>query len=286
MADNIVGESSNSGSEGNSRNYTVSIDKTMELVIMLVPEFHGELNEKLDSFLNACEIVVEVTPVANVDIMLRIILLKIKGHANEIVKFEQINSWVELKRLLKNTYDKPKNLAYLQMELCSAKQQNKESLIEYANRIRHLVQAISEESTQGNGNIRNNIREQALIVFLEGISDEIKTMVKSKNPTSLEQAIRIAIMEDKNITRSAVKSHNNNYNFCGNNSKKEGTQTFNKGNCHVCGKYGHYARDCWFKKGNVNGKKFANKPTERTCIVCAYCSKSGHSMDRCYKKKK
>ncbi|KAL4127000.1 hypothetical protein QTP88_011198 [Uroleucon formosanum] len=76
---------------------------------------------------------------------------------------------------------------------------------EYATRIRNLVQAISEGSTQGKSTsdalaVKTNIREQALLVFLEGINDKIKVMVKSKNPSTLEQAIQIAIIEDKNIT--------------------------------------------------------------------------------------
>ncbi|KAL4127130.1 hypothetical protein QTP88_011328 [Uroleucon formosanum] len=145
------------------------------------------------------------TPVANRDIMLRTILTRIRGQAYEVIRYEEITSCEMLKTLLKNTYDKPINAAYLQIELFSAKQRYKESLIEYATRIRNLVQAVSEGSTQGKSTsdalaVKTNIREQALLVFLEGINDKIKVMVKSKNPSTLEQAIQIAIIEDKNIT--------------------------------------------------------------------------------------
>ncbi|XP_029345748.1 uncharacterized protein LOC115034123 [Acyrthosiphon pisum] len=77
--------------------------------------------------------------------------------------------------------------------------------------------------------VQNNIREQALLVFLEGISDRIKLMVKSKHPSTLEQAIQIAIIEDKNTTPNEVKQKSSNFRDRG------GTQKFNKGNCHVCG---------------------------------------------------
>ncbi|KAL4127099.1 hypothetical protein QTP88_011297 [Uroleucon formosanum] len=145
------------------------------------------------------------TPVANRDIMLRTILTRIRGQAYEVIRYEEITSCEMLKTLLKNTYDKPINAAYLQIELFSAKQRYKESVIEYATRIRNLVQAVSEGSTQGKSTsdalaVKTNIREQALLVFLEGINDKIKVMVKSKNPSTLEQAIQIAIIEDKNIT--------------------------------------------------------------------------------------
>lgn len=282
----MTGENSNNGSEGTSiTTHTVSIDKTVEHVIRLVPEFSGGIDEKLVFFINACELVIDITPVANHDIMLRTIINRIKGLAYEVVKYEKITNWETLKTLLKNTYDKPTNAAYLQIELFSAKQQTKETLIEYVNKIRNLVQAVSEGSTQGKNAsdalaIQNNIREQALVVFLEGISDRIKMMVKSKNPKTLEQAIQIAIVEDKNTPISEIKPQNNSSN---NGSKnKNGTQKYNKGTCHACGKYGHFARDCRSKNNKNNDGK---TNIAKTYMICEYCSKKGHSADKCYKKK-
>ncbi|KAL4085059.1 hypothetical protein QTP88_027897 [Uroleucon formosanum] len=258
----MLGDNSNAGTTLSTDTtisaYSIGFDKTVEHVTRMVPEFSGGIDEKLIFFINACELVAEITPVANRDIMLRTILTRIRGLAYEVIRYEEITSWEMLKTLLKNTYDKPINAAYLQIELFSAKQRYKESLIEYATRIRNLVQAVSEGSTQGKSTsdalaVKTNIREQALLVFLEGINDKIKVMVKSKNPSTLEQAIQIAIIEDKNITPSEVKANNHKY-F---NRAKGEAQKYNRGNCHVCGKYGHYARDCRFKNGSPkNGGGF------------------------------
>ncbi|KAL4125776.1 hypothetical protein QTP88_010016 [Uroleucon formosanum] len=254
-SEKMLGDNSNAGTTLSTDTtisaYSIGFDKTVEHVTRMVPEFSGGIDEKLIFFINACELVAEITPVANRGIMLRTILTRIKGQAYEVIRYEEITSWEMLKTLLKNTYDKPINAAYLQIELFSAKQRYKESLIEYATRIRNLVQAVSEGSTQGKSTsdalaVKTNIREQALLVFLEGINDKIKVMVKSKNPSTLEQAIQIAIIEDKNITPSEVKANNHKY-F---NRAKGEAQKYNRGNCHVCGKYGHYARDCRFKNGS------------------------------------
>ncbi|KAF0729379.1 protein DDB G0276689-like [Aphis craccivora] len=198
-------------------------------ISMTVPEFSGGIDEKLVFFINACELVLDITPVANQDIMLRTILNRIKG------------------------------LAY---------------------------EAVSEGSTQGKSAsdalaVQNNIREQALLVFLEGISDRIKLMVKSKHPATLEQAIQIAIIEDTNTAPSEVRQKSSNF------QNKGETQKFNKGNCHVCGKYGHYARDCRFKKNNTKneGKTNMNRTIAGTYMVCEYCSKKGHTIDKFFKKK-
>jgi len=289
-SEKMLGDNSNAGTSLSTDTtisaYSIGFDKTVEHVTRMVPEFSGGIDEKLIFFINACELVAEITPIANRDIMLRTILTRIRGQAYEVIRYEEITSWEMLKTLLKNTYDKPINAAYLQIELFSAKQRNKESLIEYATRIRNLVQAVSEGSTQGKSTsdalaVKTNIREQALLVFLEGINDKIKVMVKSKNPSTLEQAIQIAIIEDKNITPSEVK---NNFN----NKTKGEAQKYNKGNCHICGKYGHYARDCRYKKGNPKnegGKPSMNKTTANAYLICTYCSKKGHTIDKCYKKK-
>jgi len=287
----MTGDNSNAGTilstDTTISAYSIGFDKTVEHVTRMVPEFNGGIDEKLIFFLNACELVAEITPVANQDIMLRTILTKIRGQAYEVIRYEEITSWGMLKTLLKNTYDKPINAAYLQIELFSAKQRYKETLIEYATRIRNLVQAVSEGSTQGKSTsdalaVKTNIREQALLVFLEGINDRIKIMVKSKNPSTLEQAIQLAIIEDKNITPREVKT--NNY-F--NNKVKGEAQKYNKGNCHICGKYGHYARDCRFKKGSPRneGKPSTNRFTANAYLICTYCSKKGHTIDKCFKKK-
>lgn len=173
----------------------------------------------------------------------------------------------------------------------SAKQKYKESVVEYANRIRNLVQAVSEGSTLCKSisdalAVQANIREQALLVFLEGISDRIKILVKRKNPLTLENAISIALMEDKNITPSEVKIYNN-HNYNNHLKNKGGTQKYNKGNCHVCGKYGHFARQCGSYKNMRYERKNnnTNRPVERTYMVCTYCSKKEHTIDKCYKKK-
>jgi len=96
-SDSMAGESSNSGSEGAISTYTIGIDKTVEHVMRMVPEFNGGINEKFKLFINACELVL----VANQNIMLKKILTKLKGQAYEVIKYEKISNWYMLKALLK-----------------------------------------------------------------------------------------------------------------------------------------------------------------------------------------
>lgn len=67
----MTGTNSNAISDNMSvTNYTVTINKTVEHVIQLVLEFSGGIDEKLVFFINAYELVVDIIPMANQDIML------------------------------------------------------------------------------------------------------------------------------------------------------------------------------------------------------------------------
>lgn len=122
----------------------VEFSKTVDQVIRVVPEFSGGPDEKLLFFINACEIVVGITPEENTEIMLQTILTRLRGQAYGVIQYESIEDWETLKRLLKNAYDKPKSAAYLQIQFNSARQQFKETVIEYATRLRNLISQVSE----------------------------------------------------------------------------------------------------------------------------------------------
>ena len=71
-----------------------------------------------------------------------------------------------------------------------------------------------------------------------------------------------------------------------------------KGDCRVCGVKGHKASDCWdldknkdkrpanykVKSGHQTPKTDSNK--EKKNLSCTYCNGVGHTVDRCYRKKR
>lgn len=157
---------SNSEGEGLLRhvNTTSTKAKTVDRVVKIIPEFSGGVNEDLVFFTNACDLVAEITPESDVDIMLRTIVTKLRGQAYEVIKYETMSSLGALKNVLNNAFEKPKNVAYLQVELFSAKQNYKESVIEYVNRLHNLLKEVCDGRTQGKSKsdaliISNNLRE-------------------------------------------------------------------------------------------------------------------------------
>ena len=66
-----------------------------------------------------------------------------------------------------------------------------------------------------------------------------------------------------------------------------------KGDCRICGKKGHKAGDCWDNEKNKDKRpSHYKKPSERATpakssnLHCSYCSKDGHTEDRCFKKQR
>jgi hypothetical protein len=68
-----------------------------------------------------------------------------------------------------------------------------------------------------------------------------------------------------------------------------------KGDCRICGMKGHKAADCWVSDKNKDKRpsNYKSTPADRSDksddkkkLHCTYCNKDGHTMDRCFRKKR
>ncbi|KAL4123449.1 hypothetical protein QTP88_015627 [Uroleucon formosanum] len=187
MANNSDDCSNGSGSSGSgSHMYQSSALRLVETIIRVVPTFSG------------------VIPAEQTGTFMRTLLTRLSGQARELVSHEEIENWEDLKKILDASYIRPKNPAYLQCQLFTARQKYKEPMVEYVNRLNHLMRQVNSCSTIGKTKekaltIKETLREQVLNVFLEGLADSVQTMVKSQHPKTLEEAIKIAIEEEENF---------------------------------------------------------------------------------------
>ncbi|KAL4091425.1 hypothetical protein QTP88_026117 [Uroleucon formosanum] len=205
MANNFDDCSNGSGSSGSgSHMYQSSALRLVETIIRVVPTFSGDNVEDYASFVQSCELMVGVIPAEQTGTFMRTLLSRLSGQARELVSHEEIENWEDLKKILDAPYIRPKNPAYLQCQLFTARQKYKEPMVEYVNRLNNLMRQVNSCSTIGKTKekaltIKETFREQVLNVFLEGLADSVQTMVKSQHPKTLEEAIKIAIEEEKNF---------------------------------------------------------------------------------------
>lgn len=88
--------------------------------------------------------------------------------------------------------------------------------------------------------LRENIKEQALVSYINGLSDQLRFEVITENPTTLEQAMQIAVIADKNIqTYNDMQenifhiSNTNNYNFTNNHNRNCNSNKLFKFQCQA-----------------------------------------------------
>lgn len=171
--------------------------------IKLIPNYSG-LTE-IYPFLNACEVILNTVDTDQQPFMLKMIAAtKLSDRAFNVTRYKEIKIWDDMKKILLDAFETPYAAANLQIELNIVKMQYKETICAYNNRVEELYQklcnAMAIDKPLNEAKIlRDNIREQALVSYINGLGDQIKFEVKTKNPTSLEQAMQIALIAEKNI---------------------------------------------------------------------------------------
>lgn len=88
-------------------------------------------------------------------------------------------------------------------------------------------------------------KKQAHCIFQEGLHDDLKILVKSRRTADLQEAVSIAIEEERSTKKRPTTSGTNRNRNSGNNTG----QSY----CHNCKRSGHSTKDC--RRGNRNGPR-------------------------------
>ncbi|KAL4153351.1 hypothetical protein QTP88_001184 [Uroleucon formosanum] len=156
-------------------------------------------------FLNACEVIINTVDADQQPFMLKMIAAtKLSDRAFNATRYKEIKIWKDMKKILLDAFETPYAAANQQIELNIIKMRYDETICAYNSRVEEIYQklcnAVAIDKTPAEAKIlRNNIREQALVSYINGLNDKLKFEVKTKNPTTLEQAMQIAIIAEKNI---------------------------------------------------------------------------------------
>ncbi|KAL4153576.1 hypothetical protein QTP88_001409 [Uroleucon formosanum] len=171
--------------------------------IKLIPDYSGQT--EIYPFLNACEVIINTVDADEQPFMLKMIAAtKLSDRAFNATRYKKIKIWKDMKKILLDAFETPYAAANQQIELNIIKMRYDETICAYNNRVEEIYQklcnAVAIDKTPAEAKIlRNNIREQALVSYINGLNDKLKFEVKTKNPTTLEQAMQIAIIAEKNI---------------------------------------------------------------------------------------
>ncbi|XP_026481547.1 uncharacterized protein LOC113388373 [Ctenocephalides felis] len=136
----------------------------------------------------------------------RLTLNKLEGAAFQYIRRSGDVGWEELKSLLLNRFGEKRSMAELQLELTNLKQHPGENVRTFSGKIERLLglmydQGIMLDSAKATV-LETAHNELALTVFINGLIPEIRLPVRAARHNDLQEAISMAIQEERNLERT------------------------------------------------------------------------------------
>lgn len=263
---------------------------TLSFLTKFIKCYNGD-RESLPAFITNCENAMSLASPEQQSILCKFVISQLDGKAQVICSLKKFSNWDELKSFLRTTFGEKKHATHLLSDLQHSKQQPNEDVTKYSLRVESILTKIQSDihySCKDEKELPGRIagmEELALNSFLLGLSPSISTIVRCKNPTTLNDAVQYATDEEKL------------YNSSKNNNTRPQKQ------CTVCHKFGHNSSECFKnRKPNSNIRQsfhvhsnsnpnpnfntnFNNQYSNFNNKSCNYCKNLGHTINECRKRK-
>ena len=175
-------------------------------------------------FINACDMVVSLVEEANAPTLVKYITTRLTGRALEMIKYKNVTKWAYIKSYLTDAFEDTTTASTLQIQLNSIRMRNNEEVNEYCHRVEKLYYQLCTVSTLNKLDseakvIHETLKEQTLAIFIKGLIEPIRTIVKARNPKTLEIAKQLAKAEEvEYLTERETTRYRNDYSNNKNNS--------------------------------------------------------------------
>ncbi|KAL4084029.1 hypothetical protein QTP88_029345 [Uroleucon formosanum] len=200
----------------------------------LIPVCTGAKN--LSEFINTCDIAVKSVDKNNLPLLIKIINSKLAGNALEATKYRDTEKWEDIKSILKGAFEHRASERTLTIGLHFARMEENESVTSFASRVEELYYNLCTEGSKDMSEeeskvYKKQLKNQALIIFVNGLPKHLNLALKARDPKTLETAMQFAKDEEmehnanlqmekltKNIKNQNLKGNNN---TSGNNEQIE-----------------------------------------------------------------
>lgn len=184
---------------------TMAEKMTLDRATSLIPICSG--SKDVASFINACDIAWESVDKESAQILIKVINSKLTGNALEACKYRETNTWESIKSILKGAFEHQASARSLTVGLQFARMKDNENVQSYASRVEELYYNLCTAGTEKLDKeeaklYKKQLKNQALIIFINGLKDHLKIIVKARDPKSLEMAMQIAKDEEMEYNAS------------------------------------------------------------------------------------
>lgn len=228
-----------------------------------IPDFDSKNQTEVNKFIATVDMMNTLAP-AQANIILTVARAKLIT-ANKLGNISD-KTWAQIKVEINEKYKLLIPFEVAQEKIISIKQNPKESLDTYANRVKSLLDALNGATTNDNNDVQasNRVMNENLAIrkFKQNILDrEIRVMAVATEHTSLVEAISHALAKSEQLGASNV-AHQSQL------EKKETNNNSNK-----------YTSTTQNKQSNFHGKN--EKSGQKTDLFCKYCKRNNHNIDSC-----
>lgn len=256
----------------------------------MIPEFKGEPG-RVEIFISRCEnFLLDLNEAGRTQFLGKLVF-KLDGDAFRRIGSKHFNTWSEVKEAIQSNYQETKSLPNLSAELASLRQRKNESVRDFSNRFRDVLNLITEVTYKlyPHPTVREGLSTEqdkvARRTFREGLLEPLKTRVVTNGATlSLDGLMALAMEEEPYAkpepSRDSLSGRNPENRTQRSVTDKVPIQFERRPKsyieCSFCKKVGHSLEECYLKR---------NLKTKKEYIECSYCNKPGHGIQDCYSHK-
>ncbi|KAL4082903.1 hypothetical protein QTP88_029557 [Uroleucon formosanum] len=183
-------------------------EKDIDKATTLIPVCTGAKN--LSEFINTCDIAVKSVDKNNLPLLIKIINSKLAGNALEATKYRDTEKWEDIKSILKGAFEHRASERTLTIGLNFALMEENESVTSFASRVEELYYNLCTEGSKDMSEeeskvYKKQLKNQALIIFVNGLPKHLNLALKARDPKTIETAMQFA--KDEEMEHNANNSN-------------------------------------------------------------------------------
>lgn len=254
----------------------------LNILCKFIKKFDGN-RENLNAFINNCRNAINLAATQQQDILLKYIISQLEGRAETACSIKEFETYQQLEDFLKSQFGERKHYAALLSDLQACHQLFNETVNQFALRIESCLSKLLTEinisiPTKKKAELAGRVaamQDLALHTFILGLSPRLSTVVRCRDPETLNDAINSALSEEKIIQSTLRKTPNTSFSQ---NQWRPNRQSPN---------FNHN------RSFTQRGTNFTNQINHENVMpstsrynppVCRYCQIPGHTIERCRKR--
>lgn len=258
----------------------------LQHAIKLIPEYDGN-PATLHRFLQVAKIqYARATEEDDKLEFLDLIKSKLSGRAyNVILRYNEYQSWDELKMALEKHFSKERSIQIVQTELFNIRQSYGESVAHFSERIEKLLEELDIASSkgqtiEGGKAIRLLNEKTAINNFKSGLRNPLKLILKATQHESLRAAIDMALEEERLLEADNKREGSGFRSFpVRKNTGQETKQNKSNPNKNSTLTNNNHSKTADYLRNQVTVVD-----DDRKVKFCRYCKNKGHEIQECRKR--